>query len=302
MKKTSLNFLLLCFVSDFFGQAPKLISPTEYASLMKFNAFYVCPAYDSQTYKINKTQEGSIISTMKSAFAGCDNYPIGLCETRAHYLSLKAAVSGIRTFKVWIFASNVISIFGDGLSLKGKAAGLTWNYHVATAAVDANDNVVVFDPVVNVNSSISLATWLASFNAEGSIYFYTCPGYYLHNSEFLSNVSRSVNLFNGKFWQLTPITNGEPIPNNQNNVRDWKSFLVVRLAANDVASQNINSSTSGFQTLVKNFNDFQKWFVDETDTRFATERTQLKAAQKKYEAHLKDIDPANYREFFYIPN
>lgn len=295
--KNLLLFLALSSFSFVEGQAPQFVSTAEYVKYTNWNPAFVCQEISSEKYKLSEKQKDDVSNIMQQ-FSDFNQYVTGLCEARAHYISLKSAEAKVSTFKIWLFAQNKFSVFGQGLSIKSKP-GFYWQYHVATAAFDSDGKVIVFDPIVNSTGPVLESDWLNAFNAPYSLYFYTCPGYYLFNSGKPGNVSN--DLFNGAFWLLTPKTNMEPVESNMDNVSNWLDYVSIRLAANDLASRTMISKNNDFYNLVNNYNSYKNWFVDDFSQTFPEERKLLKNYQEKYANNLRNLDPNNFKDFYYFP-
>ncbi|MCW3072779.1 MAG: hypothetical protein JWO44_2669 [Bacteroidetes bacterium] len=290
-------FMLWCNLS--IAQKPGFISPAGYIQKTGFDAFFGKP-FDSLVYKADDTQVKSLTAIMQT-FKGFENYPIGLCETRAHYISLLANEMKINTFKVWLFSRSKTDIFStDGLTLKSNPTLVAWDYHVATAIYNNKGKILVFDPVINSNSPLPLEEWLSAFNASGSIYFYTAPGYFQFNTSAASILAQPKNLLNGKFWKLASnATNDESFPKNPSYLVGWKDYLTIRLAASNLASQNMQKTGSEFYKLITNATNYKNWFVDASDPSFPEERKILNAHKKQYENLVSKVT-ITY-DFFFVP-
>lgn len=294
--KSILFIMIFIFSTRTIAQKPTFVSPSEYLNKTNFNTFYDKP-FDPLYFKATHNQIKSILNIMQ-IFKGYENYPSGLCETRSHYISLLADTLNIKTFKVWLLCSSLTNtLFSKGLSLK-SAPELTWDYHVATAVFNEAGEILIFDPVIDINKPIQIEVWLSSFNAPNSIYFYTLPGYFQYYTQSLLTMP-NYPLFNGQFWKLTPNTNNEPIPSDLNNMSNWIDYLAIRLAANNLASLNTKKKNTSFYTLINNYANYKTWYTNNNDDTFVEERQILNKFKAQFQEAIKNIKANTC--FFYMP-
>ena len=139
----------------------------------------------------------------KSSYSGC--------HARAHfdYSQLKESADG-NLYKVWFLSSALLSpaLKGAITYISDNGNQTAWDYHVAVAYVDTNNNEWVIDRLLS-EEPILITDWVNRFNVEGyAVLTRVAPQKYLFNRTAVP-VSGSEgylahfvpkNVFNGNFY------------------------------------------------------------------------------------------------------